>query len=150
MTVNFYKNSSPLNYVTKNISATDNLECELKENCSITEPLIEVLGTNALNSNYMWIPLFSRYYYFVDVTTTQYNTLIIKAHVDVLMSFQSSILGAQGIITRQEKIYNGYLYDRKMRQLSYPRIQTKKFDTAFDTNYTVVLIASGNEITEVS
>lgn len=150
MTVDVYKNSSPNNYVTKSIAMVDNLECNLKQNCDILNPKLEVYGTNALNANYMWIPLFSRYYFITKIITENIDTLLVEGHVDVLMSFQSAILGAQGIIARQEKIYNGYLYDRKMRKLAYPRIQTKKFDTAFDNNYTVVLIASGNEIAEVS
>lgn len=146
MTVNFYKNSSPNNYVTKTIALTDNLECDLKEDCSITEPVIEVIGTNALNANYMYIPLFSRYYYFVDVTTTQYNTLIIKGHVDVLMSFNNSILNSSGIIGRQENIWNGYLNDTYARQMAYPRIQTKNFSQTLKGSARYYLIASGGEI----
>lgn len=146
MTVNFYKNSSPLNYIHKNITATDNLECELKENCSITEPIIEVGGTNALNANYMWIPLFSRYYYFIDITTTQYNTLIISAHVDVLMSFQSSLLGAQGIVQRNTNLPNYFLQDKWANELAFPRIQTKKFPLSLQSNPQYYLIASGNDI----
>lgn len=145
MTVNFYKNNSPNNYVTKNITETDNLECELKENCSISNPIIEALGTNGLNSNYMWIPLFSRYYFITDITTTQYNTLIITGHVDVLMSFQSSLLGAQGIIARNENVWNGYLNDVYFNALSYPRIQTKKFPTSLTPIPYYYLITSGND-----
>lgn len=144
MTVNFYKNSSPLNYVNKTINATDNLDCELKEDCSITEPIIEVIGTNALNANYMYIPLFSRYYYFVDVTTTQYSTLIIKGHVDVLMSFHTSILSSQGIVARNENQFNGYLNDNRMAQLAYQRVQTKSLGNIFTKSPSYVLIASGN------
>lgn len=146
MTVSFYKNNSPNNYVNKSITQTDTLECELKEDCSITEPIIEVIGTNALNANYMYIPLFSRYYYFIDVTTTQYNTLIIQSHVDVLMSFHNAILNAQGIIARQENIWNAYYHDPYVKNLAYPRIQTKKFPISFQKTPTFILIASGNEV----
>lgn len=148
MIVNFYKNNSPLNYVSKNIVETDNLECELKEECSVSNPVIEVLGTNALNANYMWIPLFSRYYYFTDITTTQYNTLIITAHVDVLMSFQNAIMNAQGIVERNENIWNGYLNDIYFNALAYPRIQTKKFQTSISSTPYYYLIASGNYVKE--
>lgn len=146
MTVNFYKNSSPVNYVMKTIALTDELDCELKENCSISNPIIEVLGTNGLNANYMYIPLFSRYYYFTDITTTQYNTLIITGHVDVLMSFQSSLLSAQGIVARNENMWNGYLNDRYLHTLAYPRIQTKKFDTKLNGNAQYYLITSGEKV----
>lgn len=143
MTVNFYKNSSPNNYVNKATSATDNLECELKENCNISNPTIEVLGTNALNANYMYIPLFSRYYFITDITTTIYNTLIITGHVDVLMSFQSSLLNSQGIIERQQQSYNAYLHDYLVPIIAYPRVQTKKFTNGFSKNPTYILILSG-------
>lgn len=147
MTVNFYKNSSPKNYVNKTITQTDTLECELKENCSITDPIIEVIGTNALNANYMWIPLFSRYYYFVDVSTTQYNTLIIKGHVDVLMSFQNALLNSPCIVRRGENVWNGYLNDNLYNQLAYPRIQTKKFPVSMPSTPQYYLIASGDKTT---
>lgn len=146
MTVNFYKNSSPENYVTKNISATDSLECELKDNCSIINPVIEVLGTNALNANYMYIPQFSRYYYINDIVTAQYDTLIISGHVDVLMSFQNAILNAQGIVERQQNTWNAYFNDPYVKKLAYPRVQTKKFSKSFSKTPTFILIASGNEV----
>lgn len=147
MTVDIYKNSSPLNYVNKSIALVDNLECDLKEDCDITNPVIEVYGTNALNGNYMFIPLFSRYYYITKMITENIDTILITGHVDVLMSFQSALLKSQGIIGRQENIWNAYFNDNMMRKLAYPRIQTKKFTKSFNNDPTYILICSGNEVT---
>lgn len=144
MTVNFYKNSSPVNYITKNITSNgSSIECELKDNCNIMEPIIEVIGTNALSSNYMWIPLFNRYYFITEITTTIYNTLIIKGRVDVLMSFKTDILNSYGIIARNEQMYNRYIADSKYTTLSYERVQTKAFPNEFPTNGNFVLIVTG-------
>lgn len=143
MTVDIYKNSSPNNYVNKSIALVDNLECNLKENCDITNPQIEVYGTSGLNGNYMWIPLFSRYYFVTDIVTENIDTLLITGHVDVLMSFQNAILNASGIINRNENVWNGYLNDQYMRQIAYPRVQTKQFDTVIGSNPQYYLIASG-------
>lgn len=146
MTIDVYKNSSPNNYVNKSIALVDNLNCFIKEDCDIVNPTIEVYGTNALNANYMWIPLFSRYYYITKVTTQNIDTLLIQGHVDVLMSFQSALLGATGIVARNENIWNGYLNDKYMRQIAYPRIQTKKFETTLKGTPRFYLIASGGRV----
>lgn len=143
MTVNFYKNSSPNNYVTKDIALTDELDCELKENCDISNPTIEVLGTNALNANYMWVPLFSRYYFITNITTTQYNTLVITAHVDVLMSFHDAILNSTGIISRQENNVVPNLQDNKMPILITKNVQIKRYPNGFNRNPNYALIVSG-------
>lgn len=148
MTVNFYKNNSPLNYVSKSITEVDNLDCFIKEDCDIINPIIQIFGTNALNANYMWIPLFSRYYFITDITTENIDTLLVTGHVDVLMSFQNAIKGSQAIIDRQENIWNGYLNDKYMRQLAYPRVQTKKFNSNLISTPKYYLIASGNGGTE--
>lgn len=146
MTIDFYKNSSPANYVDKSIAIVDNLECYLKENVNIINPIVYVHATNGLNANYMWIPLFSRYYFITKITTQNVNTLEVEGHVDVLMSFQSAILGAQGIIARQENVWNAYLNDRYMRQIAYPRVQTKKFDFILGNTAHYYLITSGGKV----
>lgn len=142
MTVQFYKNSSPLNQVVKSIALTDTLDCNLKENCSVINPIVEVIGTNALNANYMYIPLFSRYYIIQNITTTEFNTLLVNGHVDVLMSFKESILGAQGIISRQQNKFNNYLEDSKPLDVRTD-IQIKKFRESFLSSPIYILIASG-------
>lgn len=146
MTIDVYKNSSAPNVVNKSIALVDNLECFLKEDCDITNPTIEVYGTNGLNANYMWIPLFSRYYFINKITTQSVDTLLIEGHVDVLMSFQSAIMNASGIISRQQNMWNAYLNDSLQRKMAYPRVQTKKFSKSFSNTPTYILIASGNEV----
>lgn len=130
--------------MNKSIALVNNLNCLIKDDCDIINPTIEVYGTNALNANYMWIPLFSRYYYITKVTTLNYDTLQVQGHVDVLMSFQNAIKGSQAIIDRQENIWNGYLNDKYMRQLAYPRIQTKRFNSNLISTPKYYLVASGN------
>lgn len=146
MTIDVYKNSSPNNYINKSIALVDNLECFIKEDCDIVNPTIEVYGTNALNANYMWIPLFSRYYFIKRVTTQNIDTLLVEGHVDVLMSFQSALLNASGIIARNENVWNGYLNDKYMRQFSYKRLQTKTFSTKLSDTVKYYLIASGGAV----
>lgn len=143
MTIEFYKNSSPINYVNKSITLTDNLNCELKENCSVIEPIIEVYDSNALNANYMYIPLFSRYYFITDITTTQYNTIIVTGHVDVLMSFKNAILNAQGVIARNQYLNTPLLDDNKAVILAEPEIRIKKFNSGFLKSPNYALIVSG-------
>lgn len=143
MTVQFYKNSSPLNQVVKSIALTDTLDCSLKENCSVINPTVEVIGTNALNANYMYIPLFSRYYIIQNITTTEFDALLVNGHVDVLMSFKESILGAQGVINRQQNMVTSMLQDDKMPLLITQNVQVKTFSSGFLQQPNYALIVSG-------
>lgn len=146
MVVNFYKNNSPSNQVTKTISASKpNVNCNLKNDCSILSPILLVHDLGITTCNYAQIPDFGgRYYYITDIITLNEATLEVHLAVDVLMSFKTDILASRAIIARNQNMYNRYVPDPKFTVLSYERIQTKQFPNSFPSNGKFVLIVAGS------
>lgn len=146
MNVKLFFNQSPDNYLSKTIAQKGDYGCNIKENCSILNPTIIIRDDNVIKSqcNYMYIQELHRYYYITDIVMTSFKIVEVTGRVDVLMSYKEQILASQGIVTRNENLFNGYLNDMYMKQLSYQRVQTKQLGRFFQTSPNYVLIASGN------
>lgn len=145
MVVQFMKNSSPENYVTKTVSTSKSLDCNLKRDCSILYPKLTVYDLGVTTCNYAFIPDFGNRYYFVtDMKTLNEKTLEVELAIDVLMSYKTEILASEAIIARNQNMYNRYITDNKFTTLSYERIQTKKFPNSFPENGNFVLIVAGS------
>lgn len=145
MVVNFMKNSSPSNYLTKQVSTSKQVQCDIKGNCSILSPILIVQDLGITTSNYCQIPDFGNRYYFVtDIITLNEATLEVRLSVDVLMSYKTDILASKAIISRNQNMYNRYVPDPKFTVLSYERIQTKQFPNKFPDNGKFVLIVAGS------
>lgn len=144
MVVNFMQNLSPEIQVTKELSTSKPLQCNLKADCDILNPVLLIFGENITSYNYFSIPDFGNRYYFIDnIFTRNENTLEIIGRIDVLMSFKSDILNATGIIERNEKEYIKYITDSKYTVLNYERIQTKQFPNSFPNNGEFILVVAG-------
>lgn len=145
MVVQFMKNSSPENYVTKTVSTSKSLDCNLKQDCSILYPKLIVYDLGITTCNYALIPDFGNRYYFVtDMKTLNEKTLEVHLAVDVLMTYKTAILASEAIIARNQNMYNRYITDNKFTTLSYERIQTKQFPNSFPKNGKFVLIVAGS------
>lgn len=146
MVVNFYKNSSPNNQITKSISASKpNVNCNLKGECSILSPVLIVQDLGITTCNYAQIQDFGeRYYFITDMITLNESTLEVHLAVDVLMSFKTDILASRAIVARNQNMYNRYIPDPKYTVLSYERIQTKQFPNSFPNDGKFVLIVAGS------
>lgn len=144
MVVNFMQNLSPEIQVVKEISTPKPIDCILKSNCSILNPILIIQGELLTDYNYFSIPDFGNRYYFIDsIITLNENTLEISGRIDVLMSFQTDILNATGIIERNEKEFIKYITDSKYTVLNYERIQTKTFPNSFPNNGEFILVVTG-------
>lgn len=144
MVVKFMQNLSPEIKVVKELSTSKSIECALKANCSVLQPVLIIQGEPITNYNYFTMPDFGNRYYFIDsIVTLNQNTLEITGRIDVLMSFQTDILNATGIIERNEKQYIKYITDAKYTVLNYERIQTKQFPNSFPNNGEFILIVAG-------
>lgn len=91
---------------TKQISEDDfllSIECILKDECSVTDPVISVIFPNvaisASSINYAFIPTFSRYYFVTNVSFA-HNRVIFTLKVDVLASFKTNILNSTQYVLR--------------------------------------------------
>ena len=145
-TVDLYTNTSPENFITKNITQLGTqLTGDLREGTSIVRPGIKIeAAAIPAAANYLYIADFGRYYFIDDIETAEYGLYIIKARVDVLMSYATAIKACKGIVHRAESDYNTYLDDGTFRAYSDPYIVTKVFPTGFSVQDFVLAVAGGS------
>lgn len=146
MTVTLYRNNSPPNYWTKDITQLWSGEGTLRESCDILNPAILIEGDLAgiLNScNYMFIDGFFRYYYVTGIVVGNHNLYSIAGTVDALMSWKDYALDNYAIIARQENLYNLYLDDGVFKAYSNPIIQRLNFSGGFNTSEFILVVAGG-------
>lgn len=146
LTVTFHKTNSPKNKITKTLDAGIPLACVLKEDCSVLNPVVNVLaGSDITGSNYMSIPgLNNRYYFIDDIISTENGYWTVSGHVDVLMTYKTQILANDAVIRRNQHKYNTYLNDAFWSVYSYDDVITFKFtDSDFDKDLSFVLAVAG-------
>lgn len=145
--VNFMRCESPNNQISKTIVSVKQLDCDLKHEVSLTDPILIVHGLDIGEINYCYIPNFNRYYYIENITTRNADCCEVRCHVDVLMSHATGIRSSSGIVIRNANLWNGY-YQDKLPLETYNRIITKTFPKGFE-NYTecVLTVCGGKEET---
>lgn len=136
-TIKLYTNTSPRNFVTKNISqvGTD-LTGNLRQETSIVRPAILIESDSVpLSANYMYISDFGRYYFIEDIISVRAGLWEIRATVDPLYTYSTELKACQGITHRAESsaAYNTYLDDGSFRAYANPTIRTIEFPTGFST-----------------
>lgn len=126
-----------------NLVAT--LTGSIKDDCSITDPIIEVsYNASLMTANYMYIAAFNRYYFIENITVST-QRLIISAHVDVLNSYRVDILKLTCIIERQQHEANAdqYLNDYAYRSEARFNIRTVPFPHGFSKASASYVLTTG-------
>lgn len=135
MELKLYTNKSDKRQVNKYLTDLITLNGTLRENCSITDPIITVENINnsiAAVCNYAKIAEFGRYYFVNDIIFTG-KLYEIHMHVDVLMSFKTEFKKLPAIVGRQEETYNLYLQDGLFKTYEPQDIEIIPFTSGFDT-----------------
>lgn len=103
MNVTLYNNSSENNVIGKNLTTVKNLTCTLKDRSSIINPVL-ILETDSdiVNANYLYIPLWNRYYFINSIEALTGTRYVINAVVDVLQSFASGIKASSVLLMDTE------------------------------------------------
>lgn len=147
MKATFYSSSAEKNRIDKTSYLSNALEVDilLKENCGMLTPLL-IISANVTDKNYLYIPLFSRYYFITNITRLDNNRVEISCKCDVLMSHKEDILKLKVIATRSSNKYNQYLIDKAIaiesdyfpivRRISKGLFQS---NTLTEDNYTFAL-----------
>ena len=88
----------------------------LRENCSIIRPTIVIQHYDNFIPlyNYIYIPIFHRYYFVRNITSIKQRLWLVECEVDVLMTYKTGILGLDAYIARQENDYNNELVDNQL------------------------------------
>lgn len=111
----FYNMKSEKNKIGKTKEELFTLQGVLREETSIINPSITIETDIVPIANYIYIPIFNRYYFITDITSIRNKLWKIECHVDVLDSYEAQIKSLNGIISRQENLYNLYLKDDKLQ-----------------------------------
>lgn len=145
MTIEFYVNQSEKNRLDKTLVSAFNLNGELKEDCSIIDPVIKIVSdvSSMASVNYMYIASFGRYYFINNVISINNDICEVHAHVDVLSTYKDEIRAQRAVVSRQEKKWNLYLNDGVFKTYQNPYIITKAFSSGFTSQHFVLSVAGG-------
>lgn len=147
MKATFYSSSAEKNRLDKTTYLSNATEVDIlfKENCGMLTPTL-IITTNILNKNYVYIPLFERYYFITNITRLDNKRVEMACKCDVLMSFKEDIANLKVIATRSSNKYNQYLIDKAIaiesdyfpivRRISKGLFQS---NTLTEANYTFAL-----------
>lgn len=110
MRIIFYKNTSNVKAINKNIEQLQSIECIVKnDSFDIFSPVLN-LSSIDINTgvNYCFIEETNRYY-FIDKIEHLNNQLIkLSMSCDFLMSNKNTILNGSGLVTKSENNINDY------------------------------------------
>ena len=146
MKATFYNNASDERYLNKSITAKfSNIDIEIITPASVVRPSFRLSsGLLGQSVNYVYVNELERYYY-IRNWTMENGYVILECEVDVLMSFKDAIKQQNVILSRQEKNYNLYQVDNKMKLLNAPATRVIEFPSGFDySTQEFVLILTGS------
>lgn len=147
MTIELYVNTSEPTVVDKTIVSIETLSGFLRDNSSVTNPVIRIEYANPVSCNYVYIPEFNRYYYVDDIVSLRTNLWELHLRVDVLMSFKTDIRNSQVIVEEtasESSGGNNYLAnDAFVAQVKH-KTDIIQFSQGFtDTPYFILITAGG-------
>lgn len=99
MDIVLYVNNSERQAINKTLTNGLTLTGSLRNESSVINPTILIETTNPSSYNYAYIPEFGRYYFITDMVSVRTNLWRVSMSVDVLMSFQQSILNLDVIVS---------------------------------------------------
>ena len=144
MEIILYSNQSEKNKLDKLLITPNTLTGTLKQECSISSPVIMIENENPVNYNYAYIPEFNRYYYISDMVSVRNNLWRIYLTVDVLMSFKDYIMNIPVILsdteeTGKEFYLSGTVWKSKVKELT----DIINFPSGLNANGEFILITAG-------
>lgn len=109
------------------------------------EILLEKSNPITYKYNYMYISDFDRFYFIDDIISYRTGLWIIKASVDVLMSFKNDIIQSEVIIDKAENEMDSNLYldDGSFVMDSRKYNEVKEFPSGLNENGSFILICAG-------
>lgn len=153
--IHTYKSSAEQNRVDKTnfLTADMIISGVLREASSLIHPSITFTSDIIPTFNYVYIPIFNRYYYVTDITSIKNKLWQMSLTVDVLMTYKEALLACTGYIDRNENEYNGLIPDNMISLEKGETIETVALNNElFISNkgsYVIqgLLIGAGNEVT---
>lgn len=144
MNITLCVNNSEKNKIGKSLSNLNIFSGTLKEETSVTNPIIIMELENPTGFNYAYIPEFGRYYFIDDMISVRNGLWSISMSVDVLESFKNEIRGISVILsdstnTGKELYLPGNVWKTKVKELT----DIVKFPSGLSDNGYFILITAG-------
>ena len=145
-----YKNSAEQNRVDKSLYLTriGIVSGTLRDDTSITNMAIKFEYPGIIDFNYVYIPIFNRYYFVNDVISLRNNIWNINLSVDVLMSYKDAIYNLEAFIDRNENVKDNLIVDKNRAidegyDYEVDTVENSIFDTTiFDYVLTGLILSS--------
>lgn len=126
MDVKFY-NHNKRNNSTKLPTGGTTISCVLKDECSVTNPVLELKTVSRPSYNYAYIAEFGRYYYVSD--WTYYRGLwSCSLSVDVLSSWRNDIKATQAQVLFSSSLYDLNVIDNRVASIGTYRRESNTAD----------------------
>lgn len=142
MKIILYENTSPKKNVVKKLKSAKELEGRLLDECSIVNPSITIEIDNLSQYNYMYIPVFHRYYFITNSTVIQNKIWRIEAHTDVLMSSKDDLLKNKCVVEKVENGGSNYVDDGSWTVRADSFVQATQMSGEIG-NYSTYLMVAG-------
>ena len=144
MNITLCVNNSEQNKLGKSLSNLNVFSGSLKDETSVTNPVIMMELENPTGFNYAYIPEFGRYYFIDDMVSVRTGLWKISMKVDVLESFKNSIRGITVILsdstnTGKEEYLPGKVWKSKVKELT----DIVNFPSGLSNNGEFILITAG-------
>ena len=150
MTIEFYNVTDDNRVVNKNLGSVVHTisDAQVYRDTSIMSPQFLVdYAPYVVNSNYVKVPLWNRYYYVTDVTAMPGGRAVMHCREDVLMSNKDAIMNLDAYVLRTESsVVNRLIVDSKVPTQANRHCRTIAFSPIFnalDTNYVYLLTVVG-------
>lgn len=144
----FYKNTSDNRKLNKNISFVNSVDCEIKEQSSMENPVI-ILYKNSIEqiaiTNYAYLDTFQRFYFIEDMKVGAGGIVEVYMRVDVLQSFAPAIKSIVSIIERNEYLHSDYIQDELLPTRSQ-RVISYHYVGSLSNENTIVLTVNGGDL----
>lgn len=155
MTVKFFKSTADRRKLDKSndiVQITSATATPWGEIDLLNPVFIVKYSDSLLNSNYVHVPLFDRYY-FASITLLPGSQLRVSCYIDPLYSFLEGIKSKTVNVIRYEQQRTKYIQDNKLPKISRTNTTTKMFsenpfilgDGAFSQNVHYVLSVVGGD-----
>jgi len=124
--------------------------CEIYESCSLVNPVfILMYDARFFGCNYIYVPLWHKYYFMHNPTLTPSGRAIVSCHEDVLMSNKDLILNLDVYVIANQNKRNKLIVDVNYPQEILSTVSNLKFNaTPFNVEggYNTVLSVIGGKL----
>lgn len=93
------------------LSTVDTLTGTLRDGCDVVTPVIDIAISKVPTFNYVFIPVFSRYYFVTSLRVVNNGYWQISLKCDVLYTYHSQISELSALVSRSQSDYNDLLPD---------------------------------------